>query len=157
LRELAMSLTTSLFHEPWWLSAVTGGRYDEVVLKHGSNLIGRLPFIVRRRGPFLISEMPPYTHLLGPAVDAAVGKPQTQIERRLSIVRAFIDQLPVCSLFEQKFDPSIAEGSAIADGLAFQQCCFELSPEFTYKIECNGNIEEVENMMHFKVRQHIRH
>ena len=146
----------SLFHEFWWLSAVTEGRYEESVVKQGNNIIGRLPYVTTRRGPFHIVRMPQFTHILGPAVDAGTGKPQTRLMRRLSISRALIDQLPPYSLFRHCFDPSLDGGLAIADGLAFQDRGFTVAPQYTFEVDCRKGLENLWTAMHFKTRQHIR-
>jgi hypothetical protein len=146
----------SLFHEPWWLSAVTDGHYEEVVVKQGSDVVGRLPYVAVRRGPFRTLRMPRFTHLLGPAVNAGVGKPQTRLMRRLSITRSLIDKLPPNSFFLQHLDPSIDDGLALADGLAFQDRGFSVAPQYTFAIDCRRSQEELWTSMHFKTRQHIR-
>ena len=151
-----MGLSFSLFQEPWWLSAATKGRYDEVTVQHGKNLVGRFPFVAMRRGPFRISLMPAFTHLLGPAIDAGVGKPQTQLVRRLSIARDLIDQLPSFAFFKQVFDPSITGGLAVADGLAFQDRGFQVSPQYTFHVDCRSDPTSIWDGMHTTVRQHIR-
>lgn len=151
-----MGLSQSLFHEPWWLSAVTGNQYEEVTVKHGSRVVGRFPFAVARRGPFHLLQMPAFTHLLGPAVDVGVGKPQSLLTKRLSIVRDLIDQLPPFSFFKQVFDPSIADGLAMADGLAFQDRGFQVTLQYTFQIDCRNDPTNIWDGMHTTVRQHIR-
>jgi len=143
-------LNLSLFHEPWWLTAVTGGCYDEVTVKKGDEIVGRLPFTVTRRMGFRVSRMPALTHVLGPIVDPGQGKPQTQMMRRLSITRALIDQLPRLDFFKQALDPSVT------DGLAFQDRGFQVSPQYTFQIDCRNDLQELWSKMHFKTRQHIR-
>jgi lipid II:glycine glycyltransferase (peptidoglycan interpeptide bridge formation enzyme) len=138
------------------LSAVTGGRYSEVTFEQGSQVVGRLPYVAARRGPFRILSMPAFTHLLGPVVDSGVGKHQTQLIRRLSITRALIDQLPSFAYFKQIFDTSIGGGLAIADGLAFQDRGFRVAPQYTFQIDCRNDLAAIWSDMHFKVRQHIR-
>ena len=145
-----------LFHEPWWLSAVTDGRYREAIVTQGSEVVGRLPYVTMRRGPFHISRMPPFTHLLGPIVDAGPGKPQTRLARRLSITRSLIDQLPSVTFLTQHFDPSIDDGLAAADGLAFQDRGFQIAPQYTFEINCRESLDDIWKGMHFKSRQHIR-
>jgi lipid II:glycine glycyltransferase (peptidoglycan interpeptide bridge formation enzyme) len=100
--------------------------------------------------------MPVFTHLLGPTVNAGVGKPQTRLIRRLSIVRTLIDQLPPHSFFLQHLDPSLDDGLALADGLAFQDRGFSVAPQYTFEIDCRKSLEELWAAMHFKTRQHIR-
>jgi hypothetical protein len=149
-------LRTSIFHEPWWLAAATGGRYEEVVVEQGGKVVGRLPFVVSSRGPFRISRMPPFTHILGPVVDCGVGKPQSRLTKRLSIVRALLDQLPRVAFFEQHFDPRVDEGLAKADGLAFQDRGFSVATQYTFEIDCRKPVQELWDAMHFKTRQHVR-
>jgi Acetyltransferase (GNAT) domain len=147
---------TSLFHESWWLSAATNGCYEESVVKIGNDIVGRLPYVTKRRGPFQFVRMPPFTHILGPVVDAGVGKPQTRLARRLSITRDLIDQLPPHSHFSLCLDPSLDGGLAIADGLAFQDRGFNVAPQYTFQIDCRKRPEELWAAMHTKTRQHIR-
>ena len=149
-------LEQSLFHQPWWLSATTSGRYQECIVKQGSEIVGRLPYTIVHRGPFRTLRMPGFTHLLGPIVNAGAGKPQTRLMRRMSIVRSLIDQLPRHSFFLQHIDPSADDGLAIADGLAFQDRGFTLSPQYTFAIDCRKSSDELWSAMHFKTRQHIR-
>jgi hypothetical protein len=148
--------TGFLFHEPWWLAAVTGGRYEEVVVEQGGHVVGRLPFVTSRRGPFRVARMPPFTHVLGPLVDTGVGKSQTRLNHRLSITRGLIDKLPRIALFEQHIDPSADDGFASADGLAFQDRGFSVSPQYTFEIDCLKKVDALWAEMHFKTRQHIR-
>jgi hypothetical protein len=100
--------------------------------------------------------MPFCTHLLGPTVDSGVGKYQTQLMRRLSVTRDLIDQLPSFAHFKQIIDPSVENGLAIADGLAFQDRAYRVSPQYTFRLDCRKNLEDIWAGMHFKARQHIR-
>ena len=138
------------------MSAVTAGCYQEVTVERGGQIVGRLPFLVTRRGPFRLSVMPPFTHVLGPAVDAGVGKPQSRLVKRLSITRELIDQLPPLLHFEQYLDPGVDEGLAEADGLAFQSRGYSVAPQYTFEIDCRQSLPELWSAMHFKTRQHIR-
>jgi hypothetical protein len=139
-----------LFHEPWWLDAVTLGQCQEVRVTSGEQVVGRLPFVISRKMGFTSLRMPPFTHLLGPAVDPGQGKPQTQMLKRMSIVRDLIDQLPKFDYFKQ------ALSASTADGLAFQDRGYEITPQYTFRINCSRDTEQVWQDMHFKTRQHIR-
>ena len=152
----AVESVKSIFHEPWWLSAATSGRYEEVVVEQKGRVVGRLPYLPAQRGPFRLSRMPPFTHLLGPVIDSGDGKPQTRLTRRLSIARALIDKLPRFIHFEQQFDPSLDDGLARADGLAFQDRGFAILQRYTYQIDGRRDLDHLWNAMHFKTRQHIR-
>ena len=39
----------TVFHEAWWLHAATGGRYEEVVVRNGDQMVGWLPFVTTKR------------------------------------------------------------------------------------------------------------
>jgi lipid II:glycine glycyltransferase (peptidoglycan interpeptide bridge formation enzyme) len=146
-----------VFHEQWWLSATTAGRYSEVKFMQGDHLVGRLPFVITRKWGLHMVLMPPFTHVLGPAVVSGKGKHQTRLMNRLSIVRSLIDQLPPFDCFKQAIDPTIDDGLALADGLAFQDRSFQISPQYTFEIDCRSSTPEgIWEGMHFKVRQHIR-
>jgi hypothetical protein len=144
------ALSSLLFHEPWWLSAVTRGEFQEVTVKNGDQVIGRLPFVIARKMRLVTLRMPPFTHVLGPAVDVGKGKAQTQLLKRLSIVRELLDQLPRFDFFKQAVEASTA------DGLAFQDRGFQVSPQYTFRIDCARDPEAIWQDMHFKVRQHVR-
>jgi len=149
-------LTASLFHEPWWLSAATDGRYEEAIVKLGSDVVGRLPYVTVHRGPFRTIRMPPFTHLLGPVIDTGPGKRQTRSVRRLSIARSLIDQLPPNSFFLQHLDPSLDDGLANADGLAFQERQFSVAPQYTFHVDCRQSLNDIWAAMNQKTRQPIR-
>ncbi len=141
---------TTLFHEPWWLAAATNGTYQEATVVSGGQVVGQLPYVISRQMGFLVSRMPPFTHVLGPVVQPSVGKPQTALLRRLSIIRDLIDQLPEVVFFKQAFALSLA------DGLAFQDRGFQVTPQYTFEIDCRESPDSIWKGMHFKTRQHIR-
>jgi len=146
----------SLFHEPWWLSAATGGQIEECVVRQGNDIVGRLPYVIQRRGPFRIVRMPPLTHILGPAIDAGEGKQQSRLQRRMSITRSLIDQLPQHSFFHQHLDPSLDSGLATIDGLAFQDRQFEVTHQYTFEVDCRRSVDDLFAALYLKTRQHIR-
>jgi Acetyltransferase (GNAT) domain len=94
--------------------------------------------------------------VLGPAIKPGNGKPQTRMQRRISITRSLLDQLPRHSYFHQHLDPSLDDGLAIADGLAFQECKFEVMLQYTFEVDCRRNLTELSAGLYLKTRQHIR-
>jgi hypothetical protein len=156
-RERPASLTSQaaatglLFHEPWWLSAASAGNWRETTVSSDGRVIARLPFVVvRGRLGLTRIQMPPFTHVLGPAVDSADGKPQTQIARRLSLVRKLLDHLPRFDHFSTVLD------SGSPDGLAFQSRGFELSSEYVFQIDCRRDVDDIWKAMNYRLRQNIR-
>jgi hypothetical protein len=146
----------SLFHEYWWLEAVTAGCFSEVKVKQGDYLAGQLPFVVARHRGLRILGIPDFTHLLGPVVNSSDGKPQTRIRNGLSTVESLIVQLPPFDFFKQTIDPTLDDGLALIDGLAFQIQGFEIGHQYTFQIDCRADLDTLLAGMHCKVRQHIR-
>jgi Acetyltransferase (GNAT) domain len=151
-----VALNQSIFHENWWLTATTNGKYEEAVVKRDARVVGRLPYLVSYRGPFRLIRMPALTHILGPVVDAGSGKPQTKLTQRASIVRSLIDQLPHNSFFYQHLDPTLDDGLANVDGLVFQERKFSVSPQYTFEVDSREGTSELWRAMSQKTRQPIR-
>ena len=149
-------MNLSLFHEPWWLSAASGDRAEEVVVESGGRIVGRLPYVTVAKGPFRALRMPAFTHMLGPVVEVGEGKPQTRLNKRLSFVRALIDKLPPHAYFHQHLDPRLDDGLAVADGLAFQERAFQVSSQYTFEIDCRRSLQDLRDGLYLKTRQHIR-
>lgn len=146
----------SLFHEYWWLEAVTAGRFAEVELKRGDNLVGRLPFTVIRRKGLRFLHMPDFTHLLGPLVDSGEGKLQTRMMNRLSTVGSLIKQLPPFDHFRLVADPLADDGLAAVDSLAFQSNGFQVGYQCTFHLDCRADLKTLQAGMESRVRQNIR-
>jgi hypothetical protein len=145
-----------LFHEHWWLEAVTAGRFSEVEVRQGDRPVGRLPFSVIKRKGFWILGMPEFTHLLGPFVSSGEGKLQTRMMNRLSTVGSLIKQLPPFDFFRQVTDPLADEGLAAADGLAFQSHGFRVGCQYTFHLDCRVDLKTLQAGMESRVRQNIR-
>ena len=146
----------SLFHQPWWLSATTGNKYSEVTIVHDATSVDRLPFVAGRNAGFQLIKMPSFTHTLGPLIADSGGKYQTRLANRLSATRSLIDKLPSFDFFKICIDPSCDDGLALADGLAFQDRGFQVSPQYTFRIAQGLSVGSMWDALNFKVRQHIR-
>jgi Acetyltransferase (GNAT) domain len=146
----------SIFHEYWWLEAVTGGQFFEVEVTRDDYFVGRLPFSVIKRNGFRILGMPDFTHLLGPFVSSGDGKPQTRMMNRLSAVGSLIKPLPPFDFFKQVIDPLADEGLAAIDGLAFQSHGFQVGHQYTFHLDCRSDLKTLRAGMESRVRQNIR-
>jgi len=89
---------------------------------------------MKRRGPLLLCADATVYTCAWRAIEAGDGKPQTRLQRRISITRSLIDQLPRHSYFHQHLDPSLDDGLAVADGLAFQECKFEVTHQYNLRL-----------------------
>lgn len=140
----------TIFHERWWLDVSTSGQFDEASVVTDGHVVGRLPYITKKWMGFKLLLMPPFTHVLGPAVVAGTGKPQTRFERRLSIIRSLVDQLPPHDYFMQVLSDSTI------DALAFQDRGFQVSSQYTFEIDCRGKLDDIWAAMNYRIRQQVR-
>jgi hypothetical protein len=143
-------MTTTVFHQPWWLKAASGGRYEEATVTDRDVIVGRLPYVITRKFGFRVLEMPCFTHVLGPCVQVADGKPQTKLTRQMTIIESLVERLPYYDYFKQISDPFMAEG------LAFQHCGFQIMPQYNFSIDCRGSIERIWMNLSSNTRNHIR-
>lgn len=139
-----------LFHEPWWLTAATGGNWRETTVTVDGRVVARLPYVTAKRYGLTRIYMPSFTNILGPVVGAGAGKPQTQLMRRMSLIRDLLDSFPPFDHFAVVLDP---EG---VDGLAFQTRGFRLSARYFCTIDCRRDLDELWKGMNYRLRQNIR-
>lgn len=124
----ATPLTPTIFHESWWLQAVTGGAYQQVSVHSGGREVGRLPFVHRRQYGMRECILPELTPFLGPAVDEGRGRIVQRHHNQRQIVGELIAQLPPHSRFHQRLH------AELADATAFRRAGFDTSVDFTFEI-----------------------
>lgn len=61
-----VSIFTTVFHEPWWLDAVSPGQWNEATVMSNGEVVARLPYVIKRVMGITGIGMPPLTHVLGP-------------------------------------------------------------------------------------------
>lgn len=143
------ALIPTVFHEDWWLDAVTRGRFSLVEVKQGCRTVGRLPFELRRRSGMVGIWTPPLTHFLGPGVDDGEGCGNNRLLRRLEITRELIQKLPQSSW------QCIRCHRGTSDVIAFQEQSFKSYAQFTYEVAPDG-FAELWRQMRGKTRNVIR-
>jgi hypothetical protein len=145
-----MSLTHSLFEEEWWLDATAPGNWDAAQIVAGDEVIGRLPYVRKRRFGFTALGQPPLTQALGPWISSSSAKYCNRLSRENEIVSGLIDKLPRHDLFSQSFHWSIS------NWLPFYWQGFEQMTRYTYVIEPLTDLAAIWNEMGANVRTHIR-
>jgi hypothetical protein len=122
-------LTPTVFHETWWLDAASGGDYDEVLVRAGGRVVGRLPFsIIKMPARCGLCTMPNLTHFLGPAIDAGEGAAANRALKYDGILRELVSRLPPHTGFYQKLHRETA------DTLVFQDHGYRTTVQFTYEL-----------------------
>ncbi|MDR3448338.1 MAG: hypothetical protein P4M15_01060, partial [Alphaproteobacteria bacterium] len=124
----ARGLVPTVFHEPWWLTVASQGRYREVEVQSGGGVVGRLPYLATKRFGMTHIAMPMLTHFLGPAIQESTGGETARCLHRLSVTKDLIGQLPRAS------HVYIKHHCATSDTLAFQALGFHTDVQFTWEI-----------------------
>jgi hypothetical protein len=143
----------SIFHEPWWLDATMGENWHLAVVKSGDEIIGEMPYTLKKKGLWRVSYLPPLTRTLGPVI-----KRQSENARspewchRLDITRELIAQLPSCAHFQQVADPLVSE----AEAAAFSLNGFKVSVQFTLKLPAGVDEQTAWHGVRSKTRNRVR-
>ena len=139
----------TIFHEPWWLDLATRGTVEMVESHEHGKVVGRMYFQRTTRYGVTNSNMPAFTHFLGPVIDPGPGSRLTRQMKTFSITADLVEKLPRCWSFRQKLY------RGITDVLAFQAADFETSVQFTYEIGLNDETT-IWSGMRDKTRNAIR-
>ena len=142
-------LIPTVFHEDWWLDAATEGHYSIAEVSSNGKIVGRLPFLLRRRFGIYGIWTPPLTHFQGPAIDDGNGTDNNRLLRRLEITRELIDELPRSSW------QCIRCHGGTTDVIAFQDQAFKTYVQFTLEI-APGPVQGLWQKMRNKTRNTIR-
>jgi hypothetical protein len=140
----------SVFHEPWWLDITTGSRWGLAVVENGNEVIAEMPYMLHRKGPWLLSTQPPLTRTLGPIIKAPKMSSYQDRRYSLNVTAELISKLPRCALFQQTFDIRIGEVAA------FSACNFSVSTSFTFTIPPERDEQDVWGNMRANTRNVIR-
>ncbi len=119
----------SIFHQDWWLDAVTGGDYRQAVVTCGRTRVGAFPYVLQPVAfGHVVCGMPELTHFLGPAIDDGPGAACNRILRRAEITRELLAQVPRTSGFWQVMHRNTS------DTLVYQDLGFTTGVRFTFDV-----------------------
>ncbi len=143
-------LAPTVFHQPWWLNAATGGDYAEAVVTQGGRRVGWFPYVLSTilAGQKLCG-MPQLTHFLGPAIEEGRGAACNRVLRRAQITRELLAQIPRTGGFWQVMH------RGTADTLVYQELGFDIGVQFTFEV-APGKPDVLWGNMRDKARNVIR-
>jgi Acetyltransferase (GNAT) domain len=142
--------THSVFEQPWWLEATAPGQWGESVVKRGDEVVGRLPYAVKKRLGVTVLSHPVLTPTLGPWLRSTPGKYVKQLEDEKHLMTELIEQLPPFHVFQQNFSP------AVTNWLPFYWAGFQATPRYTYRIPDITDVDRVWDDCAHNVRRHVR-
>jgi Acetyltransferase (GNAT) domain len=133
LHEDVAPCASPLFQQPWWLDAVAPGHWDAVEVVENGEIVGRLPFVRKRRFGLNVLGQPPMTQFLGPWVKPGVGEgddpDDDRPDRRDEILAGLIKALPPHDVFCQSFHYSMT------DCHVFHRHGFSQTNQYTYVLD----------------------
>ncbi len=129
--------TDCLFQQPWWLDAVAPGEWNAVTVEHGGRVVGRLPYVKKRRWGFDYLVMPPLTQTLGPWIEPKEAKYPKILAWQKDIMTELIDRIPKVDYFCQNFHYKIS------NWLPFFWRGFEQTTRYTYVLHDISNLDTV--------------
>jgi hypothetical protein len=118
-----------IFRRPWWLDAVAPGRWEEVTVKKGEELVARLPFVAEKRFGLTSLVMPPLTQTLGPWLRPSEAKYAKRLANEKDLMTELIEKLPPHDRFSQSFHFSVT------NWLPFYWKGFDQTTRYTYRLE----------------------
>jgi hypothetical protein len=142
--------TTCLFEEDYWLEAAAPGEWQAVeVRRDDGELIGRLPYAVRKRWgqPWMIK--PWYTIWMGPWVRPGEGKYCTEISHQHQVLHELLAGLPRTALNQVCCSPEIG------NMMAFHWAGYRLSLGYTHRLD-TAEPDRIWADMRDPVRRQIR-
>ncbi len=149
-RPAAASDAWPLFQQAWWLDAAATGAWDAIEVRRDGAVIGRLPFMRKRRLGLTILTQPPLTPYLGPWVAPGTGKYSACLAHEHAVLRELGAALPAHDIFVQNCHPSLT------NCLALHWCGFAQATGYTYRFDDLANLEQIWADLAAKVRTEIR-
>lgn len=90
-----------LFEDDWWLDAVAPGKWQVREIREGSQVIARLPFILKKKWGLSIVSFPRMTPTLGPWLAPLEGKYCRQLARQKDLLYELYKSLPDHQVYYQ--------------------------------------------------------
>ncbi len=140
----------SLFDQPWWLDATAPEAWSEVTATRDGRVVGRLPFVVRRRFGLTSLVQPPLTQSLGPWIATNDAKPARRLETEKKLLGELLEALPPFDVFAQNISPFFG------NWLPFHWHGFTLTPRITYRLDDLTDLDAVWSGFEPDVRAQIR-
>lgn len=141
------SYANSVFEQPWWLEAVSPGKWHEVFVEDKGQIIARLPYVLSGRKVY----MPPLTQTLGPWIkDKSFERGNTQLSKQKEIINQLVQQLPRVKSFRMRLN---AVNTYV---LPYYWLGYRLVPLFSYRINDLTNLETVYDSLGRTVHKNIK-
>lgn len=140
-----------IFHQPWWLDAVSPGNWEAVAVERGGEIVARLPYVMRGPRRMRVLTQPPATPFLGPWVaripDAKYAK---ALGNQMELQAELETRLPAAVMFRQSFSP------AMINALPFIWAGYRAEVAYTYRLDDLGSEQSLWDGLRDNIRREIR-
>ncbi len=139
----------ALFLQPWWLDAT--GAWDVCLAFRNNQLIGAMPFAIRRKWGIRVIGMPDFTHHLQIWMEKPPGiSPHKWLMREKQIIWSLIDSLPAFSFFSMVFSEN-----SFDNWLPFYWKAFRQEVRYTFVID-HAEAASLDQQMNRNLKRNIR-
>ena len=134
-----MKEVNSIFEEPWWLDAVSQGKWECIEVKNkNGELVGRWPICYRKILGFKAIRNPQYTQTLGPWIKSDASKYTKYLSTKKKIIEELIAQLPY-----KPYNFFVTLDSSNEYILPFRWRGFQYTPSFSYRFSDLTDLDEI--------------
>ena len=143
-----------LFFHPWWLDTVCGPADWNVILAtdKGGTIQGVLPYYFTRRFGLKLIQMPALTPYLGAWLRYPTTQTKNEARYRFQkrVLATLIEQLPDFAYYSQNHPPQLD------NHLPFLWRGFRQTTRYSYRLNCDREIEELHRNLKGSVRTELR-
>lgn len=139
----------SVFEQPWWLDIVAPGKWGEVFVKEGGEVVARLPYVIDKKRII----MPPMTQTLGPWISSQYRDYQcgnTQLSKQKEIVYKLFAQLPKHKSLNVCLD------STNDYILPYRWIGYRYEPSFSYRLDDLSDLDELYSKFNKTAKKNIK-
>lgn len=139
-----------IFSQDWWLDAVTGDNWNVVLVKKGEQVIGSLPYVVKKKYGFTLLTQPSLTQTLGPWIKPTQKSYPKRLAYEKDVLGELADQLPACDYYGQNWH------CERLNWLPFYWRGFEQTTRYTYRLPLISSEEQLWKGLQENIRREIR-
>ena len=133
-QSFCQSESLPVFVWPWYLDSCCGAEnWDVVLAENNSDVLGVLPYHLKKKGTFELIVMPWLVKMMGPFCATAIW----QSGKYRKVLTELIEELPKVSSFQQSFHYQIT------DWLPFYWAGFQQSTAYSYVLEDLSDLKKV--------------
>ena len=126
-----------VFLQPWWMDAVCAGKeWDVLLVEQEGEIVGAMPYLLRKRAWFRYIVMPQQTQIGGIWVTPEITADRWKTAEVCRMIKEQIDGLGIAYYYQQYMPGSLCVDAMRALG-------FKTKERVTYRMENLSNLDEV--------------